>query len=144
MKSTLASTITYIFWTLFFGFLWNMIIFKDLYTELAGGSYREAPLMQFGMMAIFIEAIALSILFKKFYDKDDRPHIEGLQLGLLVGIFSITYASLVVCAKFDISPLWKYLALEISFGAIHFGVAGILFGLIYKGKTSSQTLEAST
>lgn len=65
------------------------------------------------------------------YYKGGNPLTEGLILGLLVGIFSIGYASLVVPAKFSIDPIWKYIVLEFGFGLIHFGIAGIILGFIF-------------
>ena len=86
--------------------------------------------MQLGLISVLIEGFALSLLFSMYY-KGGNPLTEGLLLGLLVGVFSIGYAGLVVPAKFAIEPIWKYSALELGFGIIHFSIAGIILGYIF-------------
>jgi len=83
------------------------------------------------MSAMLAEGVALSALFYMFYI-NERSLRKGMLLGLLAGVFSMTYASLVVPAKFTISPIWQYLSLEILFGILHYGVAGLIFALIFR------------
>lgn len=90
--------------------------------------------MQLGLITILLEGLALSLLFSMYY-KGGSPLVEGVFLGLLVGIFSIAYAGLTVPAKFAIEPIWKYSVLELGFGIIHFGIAGIILGYIFNKST---------
>jgi len=81
--------------------------------------------------------VALSVLFSCFYTAEHSLR-RGLLLGLLVGGFSISYASLVVPAKFLISPLWQYVGLELLFGIIHYGGIGLVYALIFRTKNKNK------
>jgi len=125
------ATLSYVVFTMVLGIFWNLFIFRDIYIELAKYSYRSAPIIPLGMSAMLAEGVALSALFYMFYI-NERSLRKGMLLGLLAGVFSMTYASLVVPAKFTISPIWQYLSLEILFGILHYGVAGLIFALIFR------------
>ncbi len=81
---------------------------------------------------MLVEGLALSILFSRFFQGQSSIR-EGITLAMLVGMFSIGYAALVVPAKFAVAPVWKYVALEVVFGVLHFGAAGVLFSYISGG-----------
>ena len=110
--------------------LWNMVIFKKQYAELTGATAREKPIIPLGLLAIIVQALALSILFSLFYT-GINPISQGLMLGLLVGSYSIVYGAFVVPAKFNISPVSKYAILELVYGVLHFGIAGIILAYIF-------------
>lgn len=130
MTKVFLGITAYVFFTFLLAYIWNMVIFRDQYLLMAGSSLREAPIMQLGVITIFLEGIALSILFSMYFTSD-QTLMHGAILGLLVGVFSIAYAGLTVPAKFVIDPVWKYSALELLFGVIHFAVAGVILAFIY-------------
>ena len=131
MAKILLGVTVYVVFTFILAFSWNMLLFRELYLSLASFSLRGAPIMQLGLISVLVEGVALSLLFSKYYKGVKKPLTEGMILGLLVGAFSIGYASLVVPAKFIIDPIWQYSVLELGFGIIHFGFAGIILGYIF-------------
>jgi hypothetical protein len=124
----------YVVFTFILAYSWNMLLFRESYLSLASSSLRSAPIMQLGLVSVLIEGVVLSLLFSMYYKGGD-PLTEGVLLGLLVGTFSIGYAGLVVPAKFVIEPIWKYSILELGFGIIHFGLAGVFLGYIFNRST---------
>jgi len=137
MHKFIFAILFYVVFTIAFGAFWNLFIFRDTYVELAQYSYRVTPILPLGMAAMFAEGVALSVLFKLFYTTEHSLGL-GLLLALLVGVFSISYASLVVPAKFLISPIWKYVSLEIVFGIIHYGSVGAVYALIFRSKVTNK------
>jgi hypothetical protein len=130
MSKIIIGLVAYVILTFVIAYSWNMVLFRENYLALASSSLRSAPIIQLGLITILLEGLALSIIFSIYY-KGGNPLTEGLLLGLLVGIFSVAYAGLTVPAKFVIDPIWKYTILELSFGIIHFGLAGIILGFIF-------------
>jgi len=130
LKISIA-VITYVVFTMALGVIWNLFLFQDIYVELTQNAYRSAPIMPLGMTAMLAEALALSVLFYVFY-RNERSLLQGVSLGLLAGVFSMTYASLVVPAKFSITPIWQYVSLELLFGVIHYSAVGLIFALIFR------------
>ena len=113
------------------GVVWNLVLFHDIYSAMSGPGRRVSPIMPLGISSILIESLALSVLFSRFF-QGQSPIREGITLAMLVGVFSIGYAALVVPAKFAVTPIWKYVALELAFGVLHFGAVGVLFSYIFR------------
>ena len=44
----------------------------------------------------------------------------------------MSYAALVVPAKFVIAPVWQYVSLELLFGVIHYGLAGLGLAVFFR------------
>lgn len=132
MKPPASAAIAgYVLLTMIMGYTWNILIFHSTYMAIGGSGRRPDPIIPLGMASMLLEGIALAVLFSWAY-RGSNPIKEGLSLGLLAGAFSVGYAALVVPAKFDISPVWKYAALELAFGILHFGAAGLLFAFAFR------------
>ena len=125
----IIAVIAYIVFNFAFAMVWNMVIFKKLYAKLTTGISRENPIIPLGLFAILVQAVALATLFSLF-SKGTNPITEGLMLGLLIGSYSIVYGAFVVPAKFKIKPVSQYAILELVYGIIHFGTAGIIVAYI--------------
>jgi len=138
MRTILLAIIAYVVLTFALGFVWNLILFKDLYAGMTGAATRTNPIIQLGLIAILLEAITLSLAFHRFHN----PTIglkSGLGIALGLGLFSMTYASLVVPAKFAIEPVATYSLMEIAFGLIHYTLAGIVLVRLFAGKLGETT-----
>ena len=131
MTSTFFLAIgAYIVFNFAFAMIWNMVIFKKLYDKLTEGISREKPIIPLGLLAIIVQGVALAILFSMFFT-GTNPILEGLMFGLLIGSYSIAYGAFVVPAKFIIKPVSQYAILELVYGVLHFGIAGIIMALIF-------------
>lgn len=124
------ATVAYIVFNFVFALVWNLGLFKKQYAEMTGSTAREKPIIPLGLVAIIVQALALSVLFSLFY-KGVNLVGEGLMLGLLLGSYSTVYGAFVVPAKFNITPIWKYATLELLYGILHFGIAGIMLAYIF-------------
>lgn len=129
-KTFLVGVGAYIMFNFAFAMIWNMVVFKKMYDRLTEGIAREKPIIPLGLLAIIVQAIALAILFSLFFN-GENPISEGLMFGLLIGSYSIVYGAFVVPAKFTIKPISQYAILELVYGILHFGIAGIIMALIF-------------
>ena len=125
MAKLLPPVFAYMVLTMAFGMVWSLFLFQPVYADMAKYAYRPEFIMPLGIAAIFIEGLALSVLFKLFYNNNVHTLRHGIFMGLLAGILSLSYAALVVPAKFVIAPVWQYVSLELLFGVIHYGLAGL-------------------
>lgn len=131
MSTTFTAIITYTLITFALGYAWNMVFFREIYQLMGTTSLRAYPIMPLGAFAIILEAIVLTAMFHRFFATS--PDLNtALLLALGLGAFSITYAAFVVPAKFEITQVPKYVALEIAFGLIHYGLIGLAFFALFK------------
>ena len=126
MRPILLSIVAYVILTFALGFIWNLILFKDLYAGMTGTATRPNPIIPLGLIAVLLEAITMSLAFRRFHNPSMGLK-SGLVIALGLGLFSMTYASLVVPAKFAIEPVATYSLIEIAFGLIHYALAGFVF-----------------
>ncbi len=124
----IIAIVAYVIFNFAFTAPWNLFVFKKQYEEMTGTIQRANPIMPLGILAMVIEAIAMTVIFSFFYT-------EGIwlaiQLSLLVGLFSFLYGALVVPAKFKIEPVGKYVTLEIAHGLVQFVGIGLIFAFIF-------------
>lgn len=133
-KKFVLATIGYIIVTFVIAAGWHLVLFKVVYDEL-GIFTRNEPIFALGFLSMIFQGIVLAFIYPRCY-KGDRPVIEGLKFGLLMGIFMGSYAVLAVGAKQRVSSLSTWIILESIYFLLQFGVVGIVIGLIY-GKDSS-------
>ena len=137
MRTFLTAIAAYAVLTLALGTVWNLVLFKDLYAGLTGVTTRPEPIVQLGMIAILLEAAAIAFAFQRYYD----PNIglrNALTISLGLGVFSMTYASLVVPAKFAVETVLTYTLMEVIFGIIHFTLAGIVLARVFAKNTREK------
>ena len=143
MAKLLIPTFGYMVLTMVLGMAWNLFIFQDVYADMAKFAYRPEFIMPLGIAAMFAEGVALSALFKLFYNTNVHSLRHGILLGLLTGTLSMSYAALVVPAKFVIAPVWQYVSLELLFGVLHYGLAGLGFAVFFRyGNDQSQAIDS--
>lgn len=126
----IIATLAYVVFNFAFAFVWNLGIFKQQYAALTGATAREKPIIPLGLVAIIVQAVALSVMFLLF-STGTNPIGEGILFGFLLGSFSTVYGAFVVPAKFNIEPVWKYATLELAYGVLHYGIAGIIVAYIF-------------
>lgn len=133
MRTIFLSIIAYVVLTFALGFVWNLILFKDLYEGMTGAAARSSPIIQLGLIAVLLEAITMSLAFHRFHNPSMGLK-SGLVIALGLGLFSMTYASLVVPAKFVVEPVLIYTLMELGFGLIHYTLAGLILARVFTRK----------
>lgn len=140
MLRILIACISYIVLTFAIAMIWNMVLFRDTYISLGASSLRSQPIIMLGLLSVITEAITLSLLFH-FYFRQSTSLKGAITLAMSVGVFSMTYASFTVPAKFIIDPIWQYVSLELIFGLFHYGLVGTAFFFIFKNSATQNGMR---
>jgi hypothetical protein len=127
-KFTLAA-IAYIIVTFAVAASWHLLLFKDLYDQLAIFTRKE-PLIPLGIVSILMQALVLAYLYPSVY-RGGSPVKEGLRFGLLIGILMASIAVFAEAGKQNVSSLATWLVFETAYYLLQFGVLGVIIGLIY-------------
>lgn len=131
MRIFLTAVFAYVALTFVLGFVWNLVLFSELYEGLTRASRRPDPIIPLGLLAIFFEAVTLSLAFLHFHAPKNGLR-SALSISLGLGVFSMTYASFVVPAKFMIEPFQIYTLMELGFGLIHYVLAGFVLAFVFR------------
>ena len=108
---------------------WHLVLFKDLYDQLAIFTRKE-PLIPLGVVSIVAQGLILAYLYPALY-KGGSPAKEGLKFGVLIGALMATVAVFAEAGKQNVSSLSTWLVFETAYYLLQFGVLGVIIGLIY-------------
>lgn len=130
MAQFFKTLFTYLLITFVWAMLYNEFLFDNALNEMAVG-WRDKPIVALGMLTIFIQSIAIYFLYSKFYTAR-QPYKESFTLIFIVGIFDICYASFIEPATFEVSPVWKFVAIKFMYAATHFILVGFAMVFVFK------------
>jgi uncharacterized membrane protein len=130
MRQFVGAWLIYIAVTFVMGFVWHLVLFKDLYRELAIFSRIDDPIVPLGFAAMLSQGAILAYLFP-LLPHDRGPIANGLSFGLLLGVFMATSAVLAEAAKQRVTSLPSWLLVESASYLIQFGLSGIGIGLVF-------------
>ncbi len=132
-KTFVFSVLGYFVVTMIVAILWHLVLFKAEYHAI-GAFTRDEPIMPFGMMAVFLQAIIFSYFYPIYYQyKKMMPGIgNGIKYSLLMGVNVWTVMVFATAAKFNIEPVWDFVFLATVFQVIQFVSIGVTLGLIHQ------------
>lgn len=122
--------LAYLAITFALGFVWHMVVFKELYHRLAIYSRLDDPIVPLGFLSMVIQGAVLAYLYP-FVAHGDNPLVDGLRFGGLMGVFIASSAVLAEAAKQRVTSLATWFAVEGLYYTIQFGLSGLALGLIY-------------
>lgn len=130
MAQFIKTLFTYLLITFTWAMFYNEILFDNALNSMAVG-WRDKPIVPLGMLTIFIQSIAIYYLYSKFYTAS-KPFKESFTLIFLVGVFDICYSSFIEPATFEVSPVWKFVAIKLMYSVIHFILVGFAMIFVFK------------
>lgn len=135
MVQFIKTLFMYLLITFTWAMLYNEVLFDNELNEMAVG-WRDKPIVLLGMLTIFIQSLAIYFLYSKFYTAI-QPYKESFTLIFLVGVFDICYASFIEPATFEVSPVWKFVAIKFMYATIHFVLVGFAMVFVFKNKVKN-------
>lgn len=128
LKSALAA-VAYVVVSFALAAPWHFVLFKDLYHSF--GIYnRPDPIIPLGLLSMLIQGGILAILYPRWY-RGGAPAVEGIQFGLLLGVFLFSVSTLANAAKINVEGLGSFMTIQAAFHLLQFVVAGAAIGLAF-------------
>ncbi len=128
-KKFIFAAIAYVVVTFIIAAGWHLVLFKDIYDELAIFTRKE-PLIPLGFASMVIQSLVLAYLYPVF-SRGGSPVKEGLKFGLLIGTLMASIAVFAEAGKQQVSSLATWLIFESVYYLLQFGIAGVVMALIY-------------
>ncbi len=129
-KKFSLSVVAYVVIVLFIAVVWHLVLFKDIYSV---GMMRQEPIVALGLASMLIQGIIMATLYPRFSKRRD-PVKDGINFGLIMGVFLGSYGVFADAGKYDVGPIGAYLTLETIYYLIQYTVVGAVIGLIYGRK----------
>ena len=116
-KSFWLATLAYLVPTFPLGYFWHLSIFADRYHQLA--MYRDEVIIPLGLASMVLQALLYAWAYPRLFgDRDWRS--GALRFGLVFGMLAWSLAVLPVAAKYRMSSVSGFLALESAFTALQY------------------------
>jgi hypothetical protein len=123
------SWLTYVVITFVMGFVWHLVLFKDLYARLGIFTRIDDPIIPLGLAAMFIQGAVLAYLYP-LVARNGGVVREGIRFGLITGLFIASSAVVAEAAKQRVSSLTMWLTVESVYYALQFVLCGIAIALV--------------
>src|SRR5262245_6109762 len=112
------------------GYFWHLTVFKARYDQLA--MYRDDVIIPMGLASMAIQAVVFAWLYPRI-TSDVRSWGSGaLRFFAVAGALAFSYAVLPVAAKYSMTSVPEFFALETAFTALQFAVVSPLIALAYR------------
>jgi len=98
--------------------------------------FRNPPIIYLAFTQTIVTGVAFAILYP-ITNLEGTPVLRGLKFGLLISIIVVPFVALDLPARFMIPSLGKWILVQGVLGIVHYGIAGMLIGLIY-GKDANK------
>jgi hypothetical protein len=124
-----GSWLAYVVVTFAMGFIWHLVLFRQLYARLGIYSRLDDPIIPLGLSAMLVQGAVLAYLYP-LLARPGNFALEGLRFGLVMGLFIASSAVLAEAAKQRVTSLPTWLAVESIYYAIQFSLCGIAIAFV--------------
>jgi hypothetical protein len=125
-----GSWFAYLVITFALGFIWHLVVFKDLYRRLAIYTRLDEPIIPLGLLSMLIQGAVLAYLYPHIVDIQGSV-IDGITFSLLMGLFIASSAVIAEAGKQRVTSLRIWFVVESLYYLIQFSLAGLAISLIY-------------
>ena len=130
-KSFWLAALAYLAPTFPLGYFWHLSIFADRYQQLA--MYRDDVVIPLGLASMVIQALLYAWAYPRLFGH--RNWRSGaLRFGLTFGLLAWSLAVLPVAAKYRMSSMPDFLALETTFTALQYLIVSPLIAWSHSGR----------
>jgi hypothetical protein len=124
----LLAVLAYVLPTFPLGYFWHLSTFKPQYDELE--IYRPDILIPMGLGSMVLQGLFFAWVFPRLFAGLPWP-TAAFQFFAIFGILAWSFVVLPVAAKYRMSSVSRFVALETVFTAIQFAIAGVLLALVF-------------
>lgn len=126
----IGSWFAYVAITFALGFIWHLMIFKNVYHRLAIYTRLDDPIIPLGLLSMLIQGAVLAYLYPLVVGLADSV-LAGISFSLLMGLFLVSSAVIAEAAKQRVTSLRIWFAVESLYYLIQFLLAGLAISTIY-------------
>ena len=125
-----GSWFAYVAITFALGFVWHLVVFKNLYHRLAIYTRLDDPIIPLGLLSMLIQGAVLAYLYPKVVDIHGSV-FEGITFSLLMRLFLASSAVIAEVAKQRVTSLRIWFVVESLYYLIQFLLTGLAMRSIY-------------
>jgi hypothetical protein len=125
-----GSWFAYVAITFALGFVWHLMVFKNLYRRLAIYTRLDEPIVPLGLLSMLIQGAVLAYLYPQAVNIHGSV-FEGITFSLLIGLLLASSAVIAEAAKQRVTSLRIWFVVESLYYLIQFLLVGLAISSIY-------------
>ena len=130
-KSYWLAFAAYLLPTFPLGYFWHLKTFQQQYERLA--IYREQVIIPFGLATMVIQGLVFAWLYPRLFSTARADWLTSAAgFAAVFGLFAWSFTTLPVAAKYRMSSVESFLALETGFTVLQFAVVAPLIALAWR------------
>lgn len=129
MKRTALAALGYMLVTFPLGFVWHLVLFKDVYEGF--GLFRGEPKFHLGVLAMLIQGVILGAIYPRF--RGEGPELaSALKFSLTMGLFFASGTVIALAAKTDPVGMGAWFGYNLAFTALHFAAVAFMLAFVFR------------
>lgn len=113
------------------GYVWHLVLFQQQYHELK--LYRDEVLIPLGLASMAIQSLAFAWMYPRLFStRREAWRSNAVRFFALFAVLAWSFTTLPVAAKYQMTSIPMFLALETSFTLVHFLAVSPLISLAYR------------
>ena len=123
------AVLAYVLPTFPLGYFWHLRTFAPAYARLE--MYRDTVIIPMGLGSMVLQGMFFAWAYPRLFDTADWLG-SAVRFFVIFGLLAWSFMVLPVAAKYRMTSVPRFIALETAFTAIQFAVAGLLIALVYR------------
>ncbi len=128
------AVLAYILPTFPLGVVWHLVTFGEAYQRL--DLYRTDMIFPLGVTSMLIQGVVFAWAYPRLFSTARDAWLRGaFGFAATFAPLALSFAVLPAAAKYQMTSVPDFLALETGFTVVHFAVISPLIALVYRGST---------
>jgi hypothetical protein len=117
------------------GYTWHLATFKAAYDRL--DLYRSDVVIPLGVASMAVQALLFAWIYPRLFDTGRDAWLRSAtRFAAIFGVLAWSFTTLPVAAKYRMTSVADFLALETAFTLLQFAVVSPLIALAYRAPRS--------
>ena len=115
------------------GYFWHLSTFKEHYERLE--MYREPVLIPPGLASMLVQGLVFAWAYPRLFSTARSDwHGSAMAFAAIFGLLAWSFTTLPVVAKYRMTSVGSFMALESAFTALQFAVVAPLIALAWRDR----------
>jgi hypothetical protein len=115
------------------GYFWHLTTFKAQYESL--GLYRHEVIIPLGLLSMVAQGLLFAWMYPRLFSTArDRWRTSAMQCAAVFGVLAWSFTTPPVAAKYQMTSVHLFLALESGFNVLQFLVVAPLIALAWRDR----------
>jgi hypothetical protein len=142
-RAFLLAVAAYLLPTFPLGYFWHLVTFHEQYERLQ--LYREEVIIPLGLLSMAVQAVVFAWAYPRLFSTRHPDWVRSaFGFAVVFGLLAWSFTTIPVAAKYRMSSVSDFMALESAFTALQFLIVAPLVALVYRQRAERGASQAAS